>query len=126
MKTRTLLLTLTALALGQSVYAARWPAVETRGMYLKVIDGDKGASAQPENDPPDILYVRKDTIASVSVIFSSRSGEYRVILVTNGPSTVFREDTDKVVLSPNAKSYAYRFSTQSSAEAFCEALVAAK
>ena len=107
------------------VFAARTPSIESRGTYLKITDGER-ISPPTDNDTPTVLYVRKSCVVSISVAPVLKSGDYRVILLTDSPSTIFSPSGDKVSVAATAKAYIYTFQSQSSAEDFCEIIASEK
>ena len=93
---------------------------------VKITEGDKHPGQPADRDAPDVLYVRKADIIRVSVVFSTRSADFRVYLVTMGPILASETDMDRVVMTNTSKSYTYTFSTEAAAMAFCEAVVASQ
>jgi len=124
MRLRLLTVLLLSLALCQAAYAAKSATVEARGAFLKITDAEKPIGAPVDRDAPDVLYVRKTSIVRASVVFTTRSTEFRVILVTSGPISTSRFDDEKITVTNDARSYFYNFASEASAVAFCEAIIA--
>jgi hypothetical protein len=124
MKKQILLLLFLSSAIGQAAFAAKLPTVESRNAFVKITDADKPVGAPVDRDAPEVLYIRKSAIVRVSVVFATRSTEFRVIVVTSSPVTTTRFDEDKLTVTNDAKAYFYSFPNEASATAFCEAIVA--
>jgi len=124
MKIRLLTALLLSLVLCQAAYAAKSASVEARGAFLKITDSEKPIGAPVDRDAPDVLYVRRASIVRASVIFTARSTEFRVILVTTGPISTSRFDDEKITVTNDARSYFYNFPSEASAVAFCDAIIA--
>ena len=84
----------------------------------------KALDAPIDRDAPDVLYIRKSAIERVLFFFSPRRTEFRVIVVTSSPVATTRFEDEKVPVTNETKSYSYRFSSEASATAFCEAIIA--
>ena len=109
-----------------TAFAGKLSTVEDHGDFLKIVEGDKPIGAPTDHDAPDILYLRKSAIVRVSVVFATRSTDYKVIVVTNGPAPTSRFDDDRMTVVSDAKSYLYSFPNEASATAFSEALLGRK
>lgn len=114
------------LCLGGTAFAAKISAVESHGDFFKIVEGDKPIGAPTDRDAPDILYIRKTSIVRVSVVFATRSADYKVLVVTSGPAATSRFDDDRLTVVSDTKTYLYTFPTEATATAFSEALIGAK
>ena len=123
MKKQLLMLLLLYFAVGETVYAAKVPIVESKNAFIKITDSDKPAGAPIDRDAPDVLYIRKSAIVRVSVVFATRSTEFRVIVVTSSPVSTTRFDEDKLTVTNEAKAYFYSFPNEASATAFCDTII---
>jgi len=124
MRLRLLTVLLLSFAFCQAAYAAKSATVEVRGAFLKITDSDKPVGAPVDRDAPDVLYVRKTSILGASVVFATRSTEFRVILVVSGPLSTSRFDNDRFPAANFTSSFVYNFLSEASAVAFCEAIIA--
>jgi hypothetical protein len=126
MKMKTMLAGILIIIASVPAFAAKTATVEQRGDFVKITEAEKPAGAPVDRDAPDVLYIRKASIVRASVIFATRSTEFRVIVVTSGPVSTARFDDDHYSIVNDAKSYIYGFPNEASAIAFCEALLPAK
>jgi hypothetical protein len=126
MKAKLALLLVIYITACGSAFAAQATTVEDRRAFIKITEGDKHPGQPADRDAPDVLYVRKADILRVSVVFSTRSADFRVFLVTSGPILATETDVDRVVMTNTSKSYTYTFSSEDAALAFCEAIVASQ
>lgn len=70
---------------GGTTYAGQVTVAESRKAFIKIIEGDKHPGSPEDRDAPDVLYIRKSDVIRASIVFSTRSAEFRVLLVTAGP-----------------------------------------
>ena len=125
MKTSLLAFLLACVISSGTAYAAKLPTAESKNAFVKITDAEKPAGAPVDRDAPNVLYIRKSDIVRISVVFATRSTEFRVIIVTSTPAAATRFDEDKLTITNEAKAYFYNFPNEVSATAFCEAIVAA-
>jgi hypothetical protein len=127
MKTKVLALGYALLAAGVTSYAATAPTVEFKGAFIKITAGDSYATDEPiERMPPQLLYVRKAAILSVSLTYVPRSSAYDVVIATSNPDNEARVVDGRSVVAYGTKSYFYRFSSGAAAAAFCEAMLSSQ
>ncbi|HEY5079646.1 MAG TPA: hypothetical protein VII43_07345 [Opitutaceae bacterium] len=127
MKTKAFALVVVLLAAGGSAFAATAPTVEFKGSFIKITAGDSYATDEPiERMPPQLLYVRKASILSVSLTFVARSSAYDVVIATSNPDNEAHAADARSVVTYGTKSYFYRFSSGSAATSFCEAILSSQ
>ncbi len=105
-----------------TAYTKNIPTVESKGAFLKIVDADRAPGAPIDRDAPNVLYIRREAIVRVSVIYATRSSEYQVIVVTNSPLMGTRFDEVKLTVTSDAKVYFYTLPNEAAATAFCDAL----
>jgi hypothetical protein len=123
MKTKAAILLAACLATGGTLSAAKAPAVESRGSFVKITAGDNYPDEPLERTPPLLLYIRKATIVSVSLTFVGHAAAYDVAIVTLNPVGDVRAGEGRVVLPDAVRAYFYRFSSEAVAASFCEAVL---
>jgi hypothetical protein len=127
MKTKALVLLAVVLASGVAAAAASSPTVEFKGSYIKITSGDSYATDEPiERMPPQLLYIRKSSILTVSLTYVPRSSAYDVTIVTSVPDTQSRSVDGRTVVTYASKSYFYRFSAGAAAASFCEQVLSSQ
>ena len=103
------------------------PTVEFKGSFIKITAGDSYATDEPiERMPPQLLYVRKAAILSISLTYVPRSSAYDVVIATSNPDNEARVVEGRSIVTYGTKSYFYRFSSGSAATAFCEAILSSQ
>lgn len=123
MKTKAAILLAACLATGGTSFAAKAPTVESKGYFVKVTAGDNYPDEPLERTPPLLLYIRKASIMSISLTYVGHAAAYDVAIVTLNPDSGVRAGEGRVVLPDAVRSYFYRFSSESVAASFCEALL---
>jgi hypothetical protein len=124
MKTRPLALFAVLLAMRAGVLAAPDPSVESKGAFVKIVAGDRSVDIPAELNPPLLLFLRKSSILRVAMTFAARSVTYEVSIAAWGPDNGARFNSPNPATSDTVRLFIYRFAKESSAEAFCEALMA--
>ncbi len=124
MKLKLLLLLVLCFAAGSvSCAASSTPTVEFRGSFIKITAGYASDGTPVDPDVPALLYIRKSSIAKISVMISPRSSDFVVELVTSDPFFGPNSERRGLTVMDGSRTYLYHFINQPGAVAFCEALL---